>query len=124
MKPTLLIVDDIKVVRARLSEQLGNDFDIVGEAASAKEALELCQRLKPQLVLMDLVMPERTGIDATRDILSLMDPKPKVIILSGVSEESYAAEALDAGASEYLLKPISPEKLISVLRAFSDTNEP
>jgi YesN/AraC family two-component response regulator len=120
MKPTIVIVDDIKVIRSRLIEQLHEEFEVLGEAASALEAIEMCQRLKPQLVLMDLVMPQMSGIDATREILATVDPAPKVIVLSGVSEETFAAQALDAGAAEYLIKPVDVEKLKSVLRTFAD----
>lgn len=117
-KPTVLIVDDIRVVRERIAEQLSNDFDIVGKAASAVEAVQLCRQLKPQLVLMDLVMPEISGLEATREILATVDPAPRVIILSGVNDENLAMQALEAGAKEYLIKPIEAEKLKSVLRAF------
>lgn len=120
MKPTVLIVDDIKVVRDRINEQLAADFEVVGQAASGREAIEMCQRLKPQLVLMDLVMPEMSGIDATREILISVEPTPKVIILSGVTEEGYAAQALEAGAAEYLIKPVDAEKLKAVLKTFSE----
>jgi YesN/AraC family two-component response regulator len=120
MKPTVLIVDDIKVVRDRINEQLSADFEVVGQAASGREAIEMCQRLKPQLVLMDLVMPEMSGIDATREILVSVEPTPKVIILSGITEEGYAAQALEAGAAEYLIKPVDAEKLKAVLKTFAE----
>ena len=120
MKPTVLIVDDIKVVRDRINEQLSADFEVVGQAASGREAIEMCQRLRPQLVLMDLVMPEMSGIDATREILVSVEPTPKVIILSGITEEGYAAQALEAGAAEYLIKPVDAEKLKAVLKTFAE----
>ncbi len=120
MKPTVLIVDDIKVVRDRINEQLSADFEVVGQAASGREAIEMCHRLKPQLVLMDLVMPEMSGIEATREILVSVEPTPKVIILSGITEEGYAAQALEAGAAEYLIKPVDAEKLKAVLKTFAE----
>lgn len=119
-KPTVLIVDDIRVMRERIQEQISGDFEVLGQAESARQAIEMCQQLKPQLVLMDIVMPEMSGIDAMRTILSTVEPPPRVIILSGVTDENLALQALEAGAAEYLIKPVEVEKLKAVLRTFAE----
>ena len=116
-KPTVLIVDDIELTRERLTTQLSQDFDVVGQAGSAARALQLCLELKPQLVLMDMIMPEVSGVEAIQQILHQAEVAPRIVALSGITDERIAAQALAAGAAEYLIKPIETEKLKSVLRS-------
>ena len=117
MKPTLLIVDDIKAVREKLRDALEDEFDIVGIAGSGAEAIRQCADFTPQLVLMDLVMPKMSGIEATKAILAQANPAPKVVVLSALHDENIVLRALEAGASEYLIKPVSPDDLRHTLRA-------
>jgi len=119
MKPTLILVDDMQVVRDKLRKTLENDFDIVGEAASGSEAIEACRQSVPQVVLMDLVMPGMSGIEAMRAILESVQPAPRVVIMSGLQTESVVMQAFDAGACDYLLKPIDPHVLREVLLSFA-----
>lgn len=110
---TILLVDDHNLVRegfARMLE-LEEDFVVVGQAASADEALEKARELKPDIILMDIKLKGITGIEATRMIKKEL-PDTEVIILSMYDEEEYVREAVKAGATGYVLKDISQEELI------------
>ncbi len=115
MRPTLIIVDDIQSVREKLRESLEKEFDVVGLAGSGAEAIELCGKFSPQLVLMDLVMPKMSGIEATKALATVASP-PQIVILSALHDENIVLRALEAGAAEYLIKPVSEAKIRDVLR--------
>lgn len=117
MKPTVLIVDDVRHFREELKVVLEGEFTVVAQAADGIQAVEACRRHSPQLVVMDVVMPNLSGIDATRRIMEGPTP-PKVVMLSGLKDEKVVMEALLAGASDYLFKPVDPEKLRKVLWGF------
>lgn len=121
MKPTLIIVDDVKLLREELRHQLSKEFEIVAEAANGTEALEAYRAFRPQLLVMDVVMPKMSGIEATRLIMSGPSPYPKIVIVSGMKEESIVLQALEAGACDYLFKPVDLEKLRQVLWGFAKT---
>ena len=111
-KIKLLIVDDHAVVRKGLLGflELTEKFEIVGEGNDGLEAVSLAQELNPDVILMDLIMPEMDGIEATRRIM-LTNPNAKVLILSSFGDENNVVPALQAGAKGYVLKDISPEEL-------------
>jgi DNA-binding NarL/FixJ family response regulator len=113
----ILIADDHHVVRRGLAFFLRTqkDIEIVGEAANGIEAVDLARQLKPDLVLMDLVMPEMDGIEATKRIKSEM-PEIKIMMLTSFSDQDHVIPALEAGASGYQLKDIQPDDLISSIR--------
>jgi DNA-binding NarL/FixJ family response regulator len=113
----ILIADDHHVVRRGLAFFLRTqkDIEIVGEAANGIEAVDLARALKPDLVLMDLVMPEMDGIEATKRIKSEM-PEIKIMMLTSFSDQDHVIPALEAGASGYQLKDIQPDDLISCIR--------
>ncbi len=113
----LLVVDDYTLVRegfARMLE-LCPDFEVVGQASSAQEALERCRLLQPDLVLMDIKLPAVNGIEATRMIKERW-PAIEVVILSMYDEDEYVLEAVKAGATGYLLKDVSHEQLFEAVR--------
>ncbi len=113
----LLVVDDYTLVRegfARMLE-LCPDFEVVGQASSAHEALERCRLLQPDLVLMDIKLPAVNGIEATRMIKERW-PSIEVVILSMYDEDEYVLEAVKAGATGYLLKDVSHEQLFETVR--------
>lgn len=116
MRPTLIIVDDIQSVREKLRESLEKEFDVVGLAGSGTEAIELCRKFSPHLVLMDLVMPKMSGIEATKAILATLASPPRIVVLSALHDENVVLRALEAGAAEYLIKPVSEAKIRDVLR--------
>jgi NarL family two-component system response regulator LiaR len=114
----LLVADDHEVVRQGLRTflSLDTDLELVGEARDGREAVEMAGRLKPDVVLMDLVMPEMDGIAAT-DAIHREFPEIQVIALTSVLENASVADALRAGAIGYLLKNASPQNLVRSIRA-------
>lgn len=116
-KIKLLIVDDHIVVRQGLRGflELLDDFEIIGEGSSGIEAVKLAAELKPDVILLDLVMPEMDGIEATRRI-RLADPKARILILSSFSNDDNVLPAIRAGAMGYVLKDIDPDDLAEALR--------
>lgn len=114
----VLIVDDHAVVRhgLRTLVELQEDLEVLGEAANGLEAVDLAGQLLPDVVLMDLQMPEMDGIEATRRIRSL-SPTTKVIILTSFAEDDNVFPSIKAGAQGYLLKNVSPPDLIKAILA-------
>ena len=117
-KIKVLIVDDHQVVRRGLHTflELLNDILVVGEAGDGQTAVEMVRELHPHVVRMDLVMPRLDGISATRQVKSL-DSNVKVIALTSFTEDDKVFPAIQAGASSYLLKDVSPENLVEAIRA-------
>ena|SRR6476660_8769538 len=114
----LLLVDDHAVVRSGLRMLLENerDVEIVGEASSASGAMELAISLKPTVVLMDIGLPDLSGIDTTREIKKRM-PDVSVVALTIHEDEEYFFKMLEAGASGYVPKRAAPEELLTAIRA-------
>jgi NarL family two-component system response regulator LiaR len=114
----VMIVDDHAVVREGLRNFLGMlpTIELVGEAASGVEAIELAPKAKPQVVLMDLMMPVMDGIEATRRLHEL-HPEIKVIVLTSFADDDRLFPALRAGAVAYLLKDVGPKELAEAIAA-------
>jgi len=117
MQTTILVADDHQIVRQGLKRLLSKrgDFSIVAEASDGEEAVEMANRQRPDVVLMDISMPRLSGIDATRRIAA--DGNSKVLALSMHDTQSYVEEALRAGASGYVHKNASAEDLFSAIDA-------
>jgi DNA-binding NarL/FixJ family response regulator len=115
----LLLAEDHPVVRVGLERLLANveDIDIVGTASNGAEAVEQCDRLQPDVVLMDLSMPVVGGVEATAQIDAAHDGAIRVVVLTSFSDRDQVLAALDAGASGYLLKDADPDELIRGIRA-------
>jgi DNA-binding NarL/FixJ family response regulator len=116
----VLIADDDHLMRAGLIELLtaDPDIEIAGEASTGREAIEAARRLSPDVVLMDVRMPDLDGIAATRE-LSRAVPESKVLILTTFEEDDYVFGALRAGASGFLLKRTRPEELIAAVHTIA-----
>jgi DNA-binding NarL/FixJ family response regulator len=114
----LLIVDDHSVVRRGLETLLGTfaDIEIVGTAADGLEAVQLAAERHPDIILMDLSMPNLDGFDATRQILAA-NPNIRIVALTSFSEQRKVFDAISAGAIGYLLKDSTPAELVEGVRA-------
>ena len=116
----VLIVDDIPETRDHLTKLLGfeSDIDVVGSAASGREALEMAARLNPDVVLMDINMPDMDGIAATEQLSSTV-PTAAVVMMSVQGEADYLRRSMLAGAREFLVKPFSSDELTASIRQVS-----
>lgn len=112
----VLIVDDAVFMRSMAREILHDNggFEVVGEASSGAEAVKRYHELRPDLVIMDVVMPEMDGVEATRLILEI-DPSAVVVACSAIGQEALVIESLAAGARDFLIKPLSHQKVLQVL---------
>jgi DNA-binding NarL/FixJ family response regulator len=116
----VVIADDQALVRAGFRMILTADgIDVVGEAENGAEAVDAVRRTRPDLVLMDIRMPDMDGIEATRRILTGDDP-PRVIMLTTFDLDNYVFAALGLGASGFLLKDVTPEYLVAAVRIVRD----
>jgi DNA-binding NarL/FixJ family response regulator len=115
----VLIVDDQALVRAgfRMILEAEHDIEVVGEAADGREAVEEARRLRPDVVLMDVRMPDVDGIEATRRLLGDSESEAKVVMLTTFDMDEYVYDALRAGASGFLLKDVPPEQLVAGIQA-------
>jgi DNA-binding NarL/FixJ family response regulator len=113
----ILLADDQALVRSglRLILESRDDLDVVGEAANGREAVELAAVTSPDVVLMDIRMPELDGIEATRTIVAGDDP-PRVLVLTTFDLDEYVVRAIRAGASGFLLKDSPPAQLVEAVR--------
>lgn len=118
IKQRVLLVDDHEVVRVGLRSLLERhqQFDVVGEAGSAREAIQKTDALKPDVVVMDIRLPGTSGIEACEQIIT-KNPKIKVIMLTSYAEDEMLFSAIRAGASGYVLKQIGSDDLVKALEA-------
>ncbi|MET9698052.1 response regulator transcription factor [Streptomyces sp. NPDC006529] len=114
----IVVADDERMVRTALRVILDAepDLTVVGEAATGAEAVSLVRSLAPDVVLMDVRMPETDGIRATGQILATMAEPPRIVVVTTFENDSYVYEALRAGAAGFLLKRAHPEELIGAVR--------
>jgi len=117
MSVTVLLVDDHPIVRQGLRNLLDSmpDFKVVGEAGDGLQALEMVEKVQPQVLVIDVVMPGLTGLEVTQRVKRQW-PAVKVIILSMQNNEAYVVSALKSGASGYILKDTGPEELVDAIR--------
>jgi DNA-binding NarL/FixJ family response regulator len=122
MSLTVLIVDDQALVRTgfRMILDAEEDIEVAGEAADGREAIAEAQRLRPDVVLMDVRMPVMDGIEATRRLLADRGTDAKVVMLTTFDMDEYVYDALRAGASGFLLKDAPPEQLVTGIRAVAN----
>lgn len=118
MAVRILLVDDQRLILDGLKTilELEPDFEVVGTATSGREALGLVARLHPDVILMDLKMPEMDGVTATRQIKQI-DPETKIVILTMFDDDDYVFSGVAAGAMGYVMKDVSADELIQVVRA-------
>ncbi len=115
MGKRVLIVDDAAFMRMMIKNILTkNGFEVVGEASNGLEAVKLYQELKPDLVTMDITMPEMDGIEALKKIKEI-DPNAKVIMVSAMGQQQLVIEAIQAGARDFIVKPFQPDRLLEAV---------
>ena len=109
-------MDDAMFMRAMIRDILVNSgaYEVVGEAANGGEAVEQYRAVRPDLVTMDIVMPQMDGIEATREILKV-DSKARIVMCSALGQEALVIESIAAGAKDFIVKPFSAEKVLKVL---------
>ncbi|HEU4403222.1 MAG TPA: response regulator [Candidatus Polarisedimenticolia bacterium] len=113
----VLIVDDAMFMRSMIKDILSNAggrYEVIGEANNGREAIARYRELRPDLVTMDIVMPQMDGIEATREILKL-DAAAAIVICSAMGQEALVVESISAGAKDFIVKPFTPERVLQVL---------
>ena len=116
MPAKVLIVDDAMFMRAMIRDILVNSgrYEVAGEAANGEEAVAQYRALKPDVVTMDIVMPQMDGIEACKEILRF-DGKAKIVMCSALGQEALVIESIAAGARDFVVKPFSAEKVLKVI---------
>ncbi len=116
MSKEILVVDDARFMRITLSKMIEeHGFQIAGEAENGLDAIEKYKELSPDLVTMDITMPEMNGIDAIEKIMEI-DPEAKIIVCSAMGQKAMVEDAIKVGAKDFIVKPIKSDKLESALK--------
>jgi two-component system chemotaxis response regulator CheY len=115
---TILIADDAAFMRMRLKKLLEESGYAVIEAANGQEAVDRYREHHPHAVLMDITMPEKDGVAATREICQ-MDPAARVIMVSALGQQAMIVAAIQAGAKDFVVKPYEPERIIQALQKWA-----
>jgi len=112
----VLVCDDAIFMRTMISDILsGAGYDVVGEAETGVQAIERYRDLKPDLVTMDIVMPDMGGIDAVREITKF-DPQAKILMCSAMGQQALVVEAIQAGARDFVVKPFQPSRVLEAVQ--------
>ncbi|MBU6365326.1 MAG: response regulator [Gemmatimonadetes bacterium] len=115
MSRRVLICDDAVFMRTMVGEILrGAGYEVVGEAETGVQAVERYRALQPDLVTMDIVMPDMGGIDAVREIRRL-DPAARILMCSAMGQQALVVEAIQAGAGEFVVKPFQPSRVLEAV---------
>lgn len=116
MAQTILVCDDAIFMRTMISDILVQaGFDVVGEAESGVQAVEKYRELKPDLVTMDIVMPDMGGIEAVREICKA-DPDARILMCSAMGQQALVVEAIQAGAKDFVVKPFQPSRVLEAVQ--------
>lgn len=122
MSGRILIVEDSVFMRGLLKDILtGSGYEIVGEAETAKRAIELYSETKPDLVTIDIILPGEDGLIAVREIIK-KDPEAKILIVSAVGQDAVVSEALQSGAKSFITKPFQAKHVLESVKAILGGN--
>jgi len=112
----VLVCDDAIFMRTMISDILtGAGYEVIGEAETGLQAIERYRDLKPDLVTMDIVMPDMGGIDAVRQIVQ-EDPNAKILMCSAMGQQALVVEAIQAGAKDFVVKPFQPSRVLEAVQ--------
>lgn len=115
MSKKVLVVDDAAFMRMSIKNMITkHGFDVVGEAGNGNEAVAKYQELKPDIVTMDITMPEKTGLEALKEIIG-MDPNATVIMVSALGQEAMMKDAITSGAKGFIVKPFKEDIIVAEL---------
>jgi two-component system chemotaxis response regulator CheY len=113
---TVLVCDDAIFMRTMISDILSKaGYDVIGEAETGSQAVEKYAELKPDLVTMDIVMPDMGGIDAVREIVK-GDPGARILMCSAMGQQALVVEAIQAGAKDFVVKPFQPSRVLEAVQ--------
>ncbi len=116
MAHKIMLVDDASFMRMMLKNILvGSGYEIVGEAENGAKAIEQFNSLKPELTIMDIIMPEMGGIDAVREIIK-GNPGARILMCSSMGQQSLVVEAIQAGAKDFIVKPFQPSNVLEAVK--------
>lgn len=116
MAHRVMLVDDASFMRMMLKNILvGSGYEIIGEAENGAKAVEQYKSLKPDLTIMDIIMPEMGGIDAVREIVKI-NPSAKILMCSSMGQQSLVVEAIQAGAKDFIVKPFQPSNVLEAVK--------
>ena len=116
MNTTVLVCDDAVFMRTMIGDILTQaGLDVVGEAESGQEAVKKYKELRPDLVTMDIIMPEMGGIEAVKQITQ-MDPAARILMCSAMGQQALVQEALQAGARDFVVKPFQPSRVLEAVQ--------
>ena len=116
MGHTVLVCDDAIFMRTMISDILTQaGYEVVGEAETGAQAVERYRALKPDLVTMDIVMPDMSGIDAVREICKT-DPEARILMCSAMGQQALVVEAIQAGAKDFVVKPFQPSRVLEAVQ--------
>ncbi|HKI91690.1 MAG TPA: response regulator [Gaiellaceae bacterium] len=111
----VLVVDDAAFMRKVLTDALARGgHEVVGEAANGNEAVVLYQELRPDVMTLDITMPEKDGLQALREIL-VSDPAARIVMCSALGQESKVLESIKSGAKDFVVKPFQPERVLAAV---------
>jgi len=115
MNKRVLVVDDAAFMRMMIKNILvDGGFEIIGEAENGRDAIDLFRELRPDLVTMDITMPEMDGIDAVKAILDI-DRDAKIIMCSAMGQQAMVIDAIQAGAKDFVVKPFKPDRVLAAI---------
>lgn len=116
MSHTVLVCDDAIFMRTMIADILGGaGYGVVGEAETGVQAVEQYKQLKPDLVTMDIVMPDLGGIEAVREIVKF-DPAARILMCSAMGQQALVVEAIQAGARDFVVKPFQPSRVLEAVQ--------
>ena len=116
MSGTVLVCDDALFMRTMVKDILTQaGFTVAGEAENGQQAVELYQKLKPDLVTMDIIMPEMGGIEAVKKIMEA-DPQARILMCSAMGQQALVLEAIQAGAKDFVVKPFQPSRVLEAVQ--------